>query len=85
MRFIILHNKISKIRKMVKTILIQDPIDLNDPGNWRSITLISVIYRIIFGRIAQVMMANENRLVGRGRLSMFQKGFVTSVNGCGST
>jgi hypothetical protein len=45
---------------MGKTILIYKARDVNDPGNWRSIILTSVIYRIFFGRIAQVMMSMEN-------------------------
>jgi hypothetical protein len=52
--FIILHKKIPDIWKMGKTILIHKAGDVNDPGNWRPITLTSVIYHIIFGRIAQV-------------------------------
>jgi hypothetical protein len=57
--------------------------DVNDPGNWRHITLSSVIFRIIFGRLAQVMTSNENYSVRRGILSLSQKGFVPRVNGCG--
>jgi hypothetical protein len=68
---------------MGKTILIHKVGDPNDPGNWRPITLTSVIYKIIFGRIAQVMMSNENRSIRRGLLSLSQKGFVPNVNGCG--
>jgi hypothetical protein len=83
LRFIILHKKIPDIWKMGKTILIYKTGDVNDPGNWRPITLTSVIYRIIFGRIAQVMMSMENRSVRRGLLSISQKGFVPRVNGCG--
>jgi hypothetical protein len=36
-----------------------------------------------FGKIAEVMMSNENRSVRRALLSLFQKGFVPRVNGCG--
>jgi hypothetical protein len=68
---------------MGKTILIHKAGDPNDPGNWRPITLTSVIYRIIVGRIAQVMISNENRAIRRGLLSLSQKGFVPRVNGCG--
>jgi hypothetical protein len=59
LRFIILHKKIPNIWKMVKTILIDKAGDISDPGNWRPIILTSVIYRIIFGRIAQVMISLE--------------------------
>jgi hypothetical protein len=82
-RFMIFHKKIPNIWKMDKTIFIHKAGDPNDPGNWRPITLTSVIYRIIFGRIAQVMMSNENRSVRRGLLSLSQKDFVPKVNGCG--
>jgi hypothetical protein len=57
--------------------------DPNDPGNWPSITLTSVIYRIIFGRISQCLMQFENRSIKRGLLSMSQKGFIPRINGCG--
>jgi hypothetical protein len=82
-RFMIFHKKIPNIWKMGKTILIHKASDLNDPGNWRSIALTSVIDRIIFGKMAQVMMSNENRSVRRGLLSLSQKGFVPRVNECG--
>jgi hypothetical protein len=65
-----------------KTILIHKAGDVNDRCNWRPITLASVIYRIIFGRIAQVIMVHENRSVRRGLLSMSQKGFVPRINEC---
>jgi hypothetical protein len=71
-RFMIFHKKIPNIWKMGKTILIHKVGDPNDPDNWRPITLTSIINRIIFGRIAQVMMSNENRSVRRGLLSLFQ-------------
>jgi hypothetical protein len=47
-RFMIFHKKIPNIWKMGKTILIYKAGDVNDPDNWRPITLTSVIYRIIF-------------------------------------
>jgi hypothetical protein len=81
--FIIFHNKISDIWKMMKALLIHRAGDENDPGNFRLIVLISVIYRNIFGIIAQVMISNENRSVRKELLSLFQKGFVPRVNGCG--
>jgi hypothetical protein len=46
------------------------------------INLTSVIYGRILRRIAQVMMANENRSVRRNLLSLSQKCFVPRVNGC---
>jgi hypothetical protein len=83
MRLIISVGKIPKIWKMGKTILIHKTGDPNDPGNWRPITLTSVIYRIIFGRISQCIMQFENRSIKRGLLSMSQKGFIPPINGCG--
>jgi hypothetical protein len=68
---------------MGKTISIHKAGTVNDTGNWRLITFTSVINRIIFGRIAQVMMSNEKVSVRKGLLSLSQKGFIPRVNGCG--
>jgi hypothetical protein len=51
LRVIISVGKIGSIWKIGKTILIQKAGDPNDSGNWRPSTLISVIYRVIFGMI----------------------------------
>jgi hypothetical protein len=83
MRLIISVGKIPKIWKMGKTILIHKTGDPNDPGNWRPITLTSVVYRIIFGRISQCLMQFENSTIKRGLLNMSQKGFIPRINGCG--
>jgi hypothetical protein len=48
--FMTFHKKIPNIWKMGKTILIYKTRDINDPGCWPSITLISAVYRIIFGK-----------------------------------
>jgi hypothetical protein len=48
MRFIISIGIIPTIWKMGKTILIHKAGDPNDPGNWRPITLTSVIYHVIW-------------------------------------
>jgi hypothetical protein len=56
--------------------------DVNDPGNWRPITLASIIYGIIFGRISQVMMSKENRLVRKSFLSFWQSCFIPRINEC---
>jgi hypothetical protein len=66
-----------------KTILIHKTGDPNDPGNWCPITLTSVVYGIIFGRISQCLMQFEKRTIKRGLLSMNQKGFIPRINGCG--
>jgi hypothetical protein len=68
---------------MGKTILKYKTGDPNDPGNWRPISLTSVIYRIIFGRISQCLIQFENRSIKRGLLSMSQKGFIPRINSCG--
>jgi hypothetical protein len=47
-----------------------------------SITLTSIIYRIIFGRIAQVMVAFENISIWPHILLLSQKGFALRVDGC---
>jgi hypothetical protein len=77
------YNPTPEIWKLGKTILIYKAGDPNDPGNWRPITLTSVVYRIIFGRISQSLLQFENRSIKRSILSMSQKGFVPRVNGCG--
>jgi hypothetical protein len=77
------HNRTPDIWKLGKTILIFKAGDPNDPRNWRPITLTSVIYRIIFGRISQSILQFENRSIKRSLLSMSQKGIIPRVNGCG--
>jgi hypothetical protein len=56
--------------------------DENDAANWKPITLISILYRIIFGWISQVMMAFEDRKEKKTVFSLQQKGFVPRINGC---
>jgi hypothetical protein len=85
LRFIILHKKIPDIWKMGKTILIHKAGNVNDPINWKPITLTSIIYRIIFGRITQVMTSMESRSVRRGLLSISQKGFAPELMDAVST
>jgi hypothetical protein len=82
LRFIIVKRKIPRIWKTGKTILIFKGGEANNPGNWRPITLTSILYRIIFGRISQAIMDFESR-PKRTILSMAQKGFVPRINGCG--
>jgi hypothetical protein len=60
-KYIITKKRIPKIWKTAKTILIYKGGDENNPGNWRPITLTSIIYRVIFGRISQVIMDMEDR------------------------
>jgi hypothetical protein len=54
MLFMIVQSKIPNIWKTGKTILIHIAGNINNPCNWRPITLTSAIYRILFRSIAQV-------------------------------
>jgi energy-converting hydrogenase Eha subunit C len=81
-RFMIIKRRISKIWKTGKIILIFKGGEATNQGNWRPITLVSIIYNIVFGRISQVILDFESR-PKRIILSMAQKGFVTRINGCG--
>jgi hypothetical protein len=80
--FMMIKRKIPKIWKTGKTILIFKGGEPSGPGNWRPITLTSIIYRIVFGRLSQVIMVFENR-PKRTILSMAQKVFVRRINVCG--
>jgi hypothetical protein len=53
--------------------------DPEDPGNWRQISLVNIIYRVVFGRFAKVIQAAGAKT---GRLfSEEQKGFVPGKAG----
>jgi hypothetical protein len=80
MKLMLKYNRTPEIWKLGKTILIFKAGDPNDPGNWRPITLTSVVYRIIFGRISQSLLQFENRSIKRSILIMSQKCFVPRVN-----
>jgi hypothetical protein len=54
----------------------------NKPRNWRPVTLTTIIYRIMFGRLSQVIMDFESR-PNRTILSMAQKVLVPRIKGCG--
>jgi hypothetical protein len=60
-RFMIIKRKLPKIWKTGKTILIFKGGETTNPGNWRPITLTSIIHRIVFGRLSQVIMDFESR------------------------
>jgi hypothetical protein len=81
-RFMLVRWKIPKMWKTGKTILIFKGGDPANAGNWRPIILTSIIYRIVFGRLSQVIMDFESR-PKRTILSMAQKGFIPRINGCG--
>jgi hypothetical protein len=69
--------------KVGKTILLHKAGDAENPANYRPITLTSILYRIIFGRISQEMMGFEDREKGKSVFSLQQKGFVPRISGCG--
>jgi hypothetical protein len=58
-------------------------VDQSDPANYHPITLTSILYRVIFGRISQAMMNFENRKIGKIVFCNQQKGFVPRISGCG--
>jgi hypothetical protein len=59
-KYMILKKRTTQIWKNSKTILIYKGGDENNPVNMRPITRTSVIHRIIFGRISQVIMDMED-------------------------
>jgi hypothetical protein len=73
LKYIIMKKRIPQKWKIGKIILIYNKGDENNPGNWRTITLTSIFYRIIFKRIAQVIMDMEDCPMKRSILSMSQK------------
>jgi hypothetical protein len=62
-RLIILYTKIPNFWEMNQTILIHKAGFPKDPVNWRPITLRSMVYPIIFGRIDQIITSFGNRSV----------------------
>jgi hypothetical protein len=67
--------------KKGKTILLYKGNEREEPINWRPITLTSIFYRIIFGRISQAIMKFDDRK-GKTVFSHSQKGFVPRISGC---
>jgi hypothetical protein len=69
------------IWKFGKTIMLSKGGDVDNPLNWRPITLTSILYRTIFGRIAKEFMRYDER---EGRTIFFkgQKGFVPGIGRC---
>jgi hypothetical protein len=67
--------------KNARTVLLYKDGDRDKAGNWRLITVTSVIYRIIFCRIAQSLHeAHESQ--GISMFDIEQKGFVPGRAGC---
>jgi hypothetical protein len=67
--------------KGARTILIYKGGDKQNPSNWRPITITSVIYRLIFCRIAQSLHA----IHVEGKVDICdpdQKGFIPNKAGC---
>jgi hypothetical protein len=82
MRSLITGGKCPPKWKVGKTILLYKAGDDQNPANYRPITLTSILYRIIFGRISQEMMGFEDRTRGKTVFSLQQKGFVPRISGC---
>jgi hypothetical protein len=70
-----------KIWKGARTILIYKGDDRTDPGNWRPITITSVLYRIIFCRIADALDTVHEE-GGINICDKEQKGFIPKRAGC---
>jgi hypothetical protein len=67
--------------KNARTILLYKEGKSEDPGNWRPITVTSVIYRAIFCRIAQALH-EAHELQGISMFDIEQKGFDPGRAGC---
>jgi hypothetical protein len=67
--------------KNARRILIYKDGERTNPGNWRPITVTSVIYRAIFCRIAQALH-EAHEVQGISMFDIEQKGFVPGRAGC---
>jgi hypothetical protein len=67
--------------KNARTILIYKDGERTNPGNWRPITVTSVIYRAIFCRIAQALH-EAHEVQGISMFDIEQKGFDPGRAGC---
>jgi hypothetical protein len=67
--------------KNARTILIYKEGERSNPGNWRPITVTSVIYRVIFCRIAQALH-EAHEIQGKSMFDIEQKGFVPGRARC---
>jgi hypothetical protein len=69
-----------------KVVMISKPCNEEDkkrPENWRPINFINIMYRIIFGRIADYIQSINKRKSksGDGIVCKEQKGFIKNING----
>jgi hypothetical protein len=83
MKILLKSGKCSEQWKEAKTVNIYKESGENDAAKWRPITLTSILYIIIFGRISQVMMAFEDRKEKKIVFASQQKGFVPRISRCG--
>jgi hypothetical protein len=67
--------------KNAKAILLYKDGERSNPGNWRPITVTSVIYRAIFCRISR-SLHKAHELQGISMFDIEQKGFVPGRAGC---
>jgi hypothetical protein len=67
--------------KNTRTILLYKEGERSNPGNWRPITVASVIYRAIFCRIAQALH-EAHEVQGISMFDIEQKGFVPGRASC---
>jgi hypothetical protein len=70
-----------------KVVMLPKPCDETEkdkPGNWRPITLTSILYRIVFGKIAEYFQFIHKRKTHDGNeiVCYEQKGFIKNINGC---
>jgi hypothetical protein len=68
-----------EIWKSSRTILLYKKGDREDPGNWRPISLTSVLYRAIMARFSKALFKIHERVP---IVSLNQKGFVPGISGC---
>jgi hypothetical protein len=71
--------KCPAIWKSSRTILLFKKGDRKQPGNWRPISLTSVVYRVIMARIAKSLFKLHSRIP---LVSSNQKGFIPGIAGC---
>jgi hypothetical protein len=76
------HNKCPEVWKKGKTILLHKGGGEQDSANWSPITLTSILYRILFGRLTQEILLIMNPKIGDSLFDKAQKGFVPGVSGC---
>jgi hypothetical protein len=68
-----------EVWKSSRTILLYKKGDREDPGNWRPISLTSVLYRVIMARVTKALFKIHQRVP---LVSLNQKGFIPGISGC---